>query len=230
MTYFNSNLAREAGRLAKWWDKFWSRRYRAIVISEEEAAQVERLKYVLGHGVKESLVEKACQWPGVHCIKALLEGVPLVGQWFNRTQESSARKRGEDFGRLEYATAYTVKLSPLPCWEDLSPERQRERIAELILQCDAEAADRRAKTGKLPIGPVAVQQQQPHAEPMATKKSPAPLFHAATKRVRAELYAAYYGFLAAFREAAERWRSGDLGALALFPDGCFPPAPRFVSG
>jgi hypothetical protein len=32
-------------------------------------------------------VESASQWPGVHSIKALLEGAPLVGRWFDRTQE-----------------------------------------------------------------------------------------------------------------------------------------------
>jgi len=63
---------------------------------------------------------------------------------------------------------------------------------------------------------------------MTTKKSPAPLFHAASKRVRDKLYALYYGFLGAFREASEKWRSGDL--TTIFPDGCFPPAPSFVGG
>jgi hypothetical protein len=47
MGYFNSNLAREAGRLVHWREKFWSRRYRAIVVRGEEGAQRERLKYVL---------------------------------------------------------------------------------------------------------------------------------------------------------------------------------------
>jgi len=54
--YFNPNLAREAGRLADWREKLWSRRYRAIVVSGEEGAQRERLKYVLSHGAKEGLV------------------------------------------------------------------------------------------------------------------------------------------------------------------------------
>jgi len=31
MNYLNSNLAREAGRLFKWREKFWGRRYQAIV-------------------------------------------------------------------------------------------------------------------------------------------------------------------------------------------------------
>src|SRR5690242_7802871 len=43
----------EAGRLVDWREKFWSRRYRAIVVSGEEGAQRERLKYVLSHGAKE---------------------------------------------------------------------------------------------------------------------------------------------------------------------------------
>src|SRR5262249_51371648 len=56
MGHFNSNLAREAGRLVRWREKFWGRRYQAIPISDEEAAQVERLRYVLAHGCKEGLV------------------------------------------------------------------------------------------------------------------------------------------------------------------------------
>ncbi len=35
--YVGSNLAREAGRLAQWREKFWSRRYEHIVVSEELA-------------------------------------------------------------------------------------------------------------------------------------------------------------------------------------------------
>jgi REP element-mobilizing transposase RayT len=52
MGYVNSNLARKVGRYVGWKDKIWSRRYQAIVISSEEAAQVERLRSCLAHGVK----------------------------------------------------------------------------------------------------------------------------------------------------------------------------------
>ncbi|MGZ7244461.1 transposase, partial [Streptococcus pyogenes] len=38
MAYVNGNLAREAGRLHRWKDKFWARRYQGIVVSQEEAA------------------------------------------------------------------------------------------------------------------------------------------------------------------------------------------------
>jgi REP element-mobilizing transposase RayT len=58
MGYLNGNLAREAGRLHGWRDKFWSRRYQAILVSDEEEAQRTRLKYLLAHGAKENLVQR----------------------------------------------------------------------------------------------------------------------------------------------------------------------------
>jgi hypothetical protein len=40
---------------------------------------VGRLRYLLAHGVKENLVERAVDWPGVNSVRAILEGKPLVG-------------------------------------------------------------------------------------------------------------------------------------------------------
>jgi REP element-mobilizing transposase RayT len=56
--HLNSNLAREVGRLTGWREKVWPRRYQAIIVSTEEAAQIDRLRYVLAHGVKEDLVPR----------------------------------------------------------------------------------------------------------------------------------------------------------------------------
>ncbi len=54
MGYFNSKLAREVARSTGWRDKVFSRRYQAILVSDEEEAQVGRLVYVLSHGCKET--------------------------------------------------------------------------------------------------------------------------------------------------------------------------------
>ncbi|HEY0556848.1 MAG TPA: transposase, partial [Thermoanaerobaculia bacterium] len=64
MAYVNSNLAREISRLYRWPEKIWSRRYQAIVISGEEAAQIARLRYLLANGSKEGLVARPQDWPG----------------------------------------------------------------------------------------------------------------------------------------------------------------------
>jgi hypothetical protein len=37
----------------------WGRRYKAILVSQEEAAQAGRFRYVLAHSVKEGLVAHA---------------------------------------------------------------------------------------------------------------------------------------------------------------------------
>jgi REP element-mobilizing transposase RayT len=228
MGYLNSNLGREIGRLRQWPDKVFSRRYQATLISDEEAAQVERLKYILSHGCKEDLVERPADWPGVHCVEALTQGKPLTGYWFDRTQEFAARRRGEDYDRLRYATCETLVLDPLPCWSHLSPEEYRRRILALLAEIEKEAALRRSRTGAGPLGREGVLQQDPHHRPAKIKKSPAPLVHAASRAVRRQLWEAYAWFVASYREAAERLRAGHHDVP--FPSGCFPPALPFVGG
>jgi nitrate reductase assembly molybdenum cofactor insertion protein NarJ len=52
-------------------------------------------------------------------------------------------------------------------------------------------------------------------------------FAALTSALRRAL-SAYYAFVTAFREAAEKLRAGERGAL--FPAGSFPPAMPFADG
>jgi hypothetical protein len=215
-------------RLSDWADKVWARRYRAIEVSDEPEAQRGRLKYILSHGVKEFLVEKVREWPGVHAARALLDDEPLEGLWFDRTQEYGARRRGEEHERDRFATPETVTLSPLPCWEHLSPEEQKDKVAELVREIEGEAAAQRAATGKTVLGRAAILKQHPHERPNRPKKSYAPFVHAASQKVRRELYEGYRAFVGAYREAADRLRAGDRAVV--FPAGCFPPALPFVGG
>ena len=229
MQHVDSNLSSEIGRkeMHDWPHTMWSRRYQSIPVSDEEAAQVERLRYHLAHGVKEGLVDRVKRWPGVHFAKSILGGKPLKGRWFNRTDEYSARNRGEDFGRLKYAEAEELKLSQLPCWSDLTAEEYRERIAELVEEVEAEARASCEAKGIEPLGVEAILRQDPHTRPNETKKSPAPAVHAASKKARKRFWEEYSAFVAAFREAAERLKAGDRAAR--FPLGSFPPGLLFVS-
>jgi hypothetical protein len=225
MGYVNSKIAREISRLYGWKDKVWSRRYQAIVVSKEEGAQIERLKYLLANSVKEGLVARPQDWPGVHVARALIKGEDLTGYWFDRTKEYAARNRGETFDRLRYASVETLHLSPLPCWKHLPEDVWRARALELIHEIEEEAAVRRSSR---PLGAAAILSQHPHDRPRHSKRSPAPLFHALSATARRELRDAYRWFVAAFREAAEKLRAGDRNAL--FPPGSFPPALPFVGG
>jgi putative transposase len=209
-----------------WKEKIFGRRYQSIVVSDEEAAQIERLRYCLAHGAKEDLVERPRDWPGVHAVRALLEGEALEGLWFDRTQEYLARRRGEKFDRLQYATREVLELDPLPCWKHLTEEQRRFRIAALVEDIEAEAAARRKRTGARPLGVPAILAQNPLQRPKKTKKSPAPAFHAASKAVRRELWNAYALFVVAYRTAAEKLRAGIRDVV--FPRGSFPPPMPFV--
>jgi hypothetical protein len=157
----------------------------------------------------------------VHCAKSLLTGEPAEGYWFDQTQEYAARRQGEKFDRLRYATPEILVLSPLPCWKHLSEEVRRQLVVEMIADIEAEAALRRQRSGSQVLGASAVRGQHPFDRPPRPKKSPAPLFHAASKRVRRELWIGYAWFVSAFRQASEKLRSGD--RLARFPVGSFRP-------
>jgi REP element-mobilizing transposase RayT len=219
--YVAGNIAREIGKLHGWREKFWARRYRAIVVSDEPDAQAERLAYVLAQGVKENLVERPHQWPGVHCAAALLAGSDLEGTWFDRTACYEARRKGGDnrVHAADFATPERVAFTALPCWAHLQPAAYRGRVAELIRKIVEDA--RRNRSGRGVLGKRAILAQHPHDRPLSSDRSPAPLVHAATKAMRVVLRAAYYEFVAAFREAAMKLRRGD--RLVRFPTGAFPP-------
>lgn len=226
MCYVSSKLAREVGRLTGWREKIFSRRYQAILVSDEEAAQVDRLSYLLSHGAKENLVYRPQDWPGVHCVNSLLSGQPMEGTWFDRTKEYAARMRGEDVAPDRFATREILVLDPLPCWRHVPAEQYRQRIAGLVEAIVAAAEMRRRESGREPAGVAVIRSQNPLGQPVKAKRSPAPLVHAASRRVRLEIYKMYAIFVAAFREAAERLKSGDRSAR--FPEGSFPPGLPFV--
>ncbi|HEX6904803.1 MAG TPA: transposase, partial [Thermoanaerobaculia bacterium] len=131
MQYASSNLAREVSRLTGWDVKIFDGRYHLVVVSNEESDQVERLRYHLSHGCKENLVARLSDWPGVHPIHAVENDGVLKGYWFNRTQEYAARRRGEKFDPLQYATPEELVLSPLPCWKHLPPEEYKRRLLKM---------------------------------------------------------------------------------------------------
>ncbi|MCP4057150.1 MAG: hypothetical protein GY738_07510, partial [Pseudoalteromonas sp.] len=161
MRHVGGNISSEIGRLHDWPGKLWMRRYRSIVVSNEEGDQISRLRYLLGAGAKENLVERAADWPGVNSARALTRDYPLRGWWFDRTKEFAARRRGEHYGRYEYATEEKVVLEPLPCWRHLPIKEVRRRVKDLIRDIEREAATVRRATGKTVLGAEAVMEVDP---------------------------------------------------------------------
>jgi REP-associated tyrosine transposase len=230
MEYANGNIAREALRLVAesgWSGKLWERRYVALPVSDEEACQVRRLHYVISHGAKENLVASPRQWPGLHCIDALIDGTPLQGIWYDRTAEYEADRRNKTVvDPRAFVAEHSLELEPLPCWRHLPGEEYRRRIAEMVHDIEVETARRIFLTGKVPRGPEVIRRQNPLDQAARPKKSPAPFCHAISKEARRQLREAYRLFVEAYRQASAQLRAGDRNAR--FPEGCFPPALPFV--
>ena len=225
MCFVDTNVSKEAARLHRWRGPLLQRRYQAILVSDEDLAQIGRLRYLLAHGVKESLVATVTDWSGAHCAGALLAGEAAAGLWIDRTQQHAARHRGEDAPDADFATTYRLELAPLPCWRHLSPEKLRQRIADLVEDIEAEALAKHRREGDCALGAAGVLRQDPHDRPGHSNHSPAPFIHAACKQTRQEWRAIYCEILGAFRRASEKLKSGCRDAV--FPAGCFPPAFPF---
>ena len=221
MQYFKGNLAKEAGRHYGWREKFWGRRYRPIQVSDDEAALVGRLRYILSQACKEGLVASPLDWPGVNCARALIEGKTLTGMWFDRTRQFYSLRRGEARPESDFASTEAVVFSQLPCWSDLNAEQYQAAVHDLVREIERATSESRTKQGTSPLGVTEILRQAPDQQPRRSYRSPAPRFHAPSSATRRSLTKAYALVHAAYREASDRLKQG-LGPVA-FPPGCHPP-------
>ena len=227
MEYLNTNLSKEIGRLHGWKGHLWHDRYHHVPVSNEETMQIHRLRYLLAAGVKEFLVDRVAQWPGVHSAAALTKGEALAGHWYSRSKEYGDRQRGKkNVDPRKHASAQRVSLSPLPCWKHLPEKIWRRHVEELVAEIDAEGAKKRRRTGRCSLGVERIMGRKPTRRPRKVKKSPRPRYHATAAREFQRWREALGMVIKEFYDASGLWRSGDRSVT--FPEGTFPPAPPFV--
>jgi hypothetical protein len=222
MNFVQSNLAREAGRLVGWRERFWGRRYQAILVSDEPAAQLARLRYILSQGCKEGLVRRPEDWPGANCVRELMSGrTTLEGRWIDRTAFYRAPDRkSRDLSK--YSMVETVVLTALPCFQGIDASQQIEWIRCCV---DEIAAEARLEHAALSRSPRWRTQRRDLERRQPMRRTPAPWFHVSSAIAGRELRVGYALFLAIYRSAANRLKKG---LDAVFPDGCFPPPRPYV--
>jgi hypothetical protein len=226
MQFVNANVAKEAGRLHVWRERFWSRRYRSIVVADEKSAHA-RLRYILAHGAKEGLIGAPGSWPGPNCIAALTTGQLLRGTWFDRSAEYLARQRSETVLPSQFATTFDIKLTPLPCLQHLNADQRQAEFRRIIREIQAKATAENKEKGRQPMGVAAILAQDPHSKPASTDRSPAPFVHASDDSTEMEFRARYRAFVDAFRAGALRLRDHARELVDMFPLWSFPPALPF---
>ena len=211
MQYLNSNIAREIGREHNWREKFWSRRYRATAVLDD-AAVLERMKYILSNSVKEGLVKHPRYYPGVHCYRHLAEGRPLHGVWVNRTSMHTESGLTE----ADASESLTLRLSRLPSYEDMSVIAYRDLIKGLTNDMLSEI-DRPTKV----LGQKRILNQDPLSSPRQSNKTLAPLCHTTCSTLCAEFRQAFKDCVSAYKEAYTQLSRGHFKDV--FPEGSIPP-------
>ena len=232
MQELHSQLAKELGRFenSDWNGPFWGRRGRPILVADE-ADQIKRLEYCLANSTKEHLVTRPERWPGAHAAKALLGNMTDVGLWINRTKLDALNRRvNSDYERNLKASSHevTLKLSKLPCWSHLTDAEYRLQMKAMCREISETAAVERKRTGTSVVGTKRLLRYSAHHIPEMLANSPAPLVHSACSEFRAAFKLAYGDFVAAYRDALQKWATG--AGRPKFPEGGLPPGYSYAPG
>ena len=229
MGHLNGNLTRVLNRHNGLSGLMWGRRYKSIPVSLRVGAARMRMRYILSHGVKERLVAKVSQWPGVSTARWMLDGEEIQGYWVNRTAMYRARQAGKKVTEAMFREKCTLKVDPLPELADMPVQARRAVWREMVAKIEKEHAEATDKDGKKlgpPAGVAAVLAMDPTYVPTSVKLSRAPTVHAAEAKDRHKWKARLRALRKAHRAASKAFRAGDWDAE--FPAGMFRPHGPFV--
>ncbi len=226
MQFLLGNLARKVGRVVDWRGTFWERRFSAEPVLDDEATE-NRLKYILAHGVKEGLVRRVTDWPGLSCVHQLLGDSRRAFTWFHWALRWQRRRlRTDALGLFDEALAEDVELqlSAIPSWAGLSAQERRRRAEALIEEIETEGRQQHRNVR----GVRHVRAQPPQRRPRRASHSPRPLCHASTRDAWWSWLCQYKAFRYAYQLASRRYREGE--ADVVFPPLSFrPPLIRGVT-
>lgn len=197
------------------------------------ASQIKTLRYILSQGVKEGLVLRPQDWPGVHCAHALLSGESLQGRLLNATAYSRAvdaerrKSRPLPVQRADYEVRYSLALAPLPAWQDLDDMARHEEVRKLVDEVIREG--NKARNGKQPVGAHRIKRMPlDHmtelAKPPWQERRRRLVCWSSPHDAETRAYLAdYWHFQAAFREASHAAKRTPHPLADTFPKGAFIP-------
>ena len=204
-----------------WRGSFWERRYSAEPVLDEGAV-LERVRYIVSHGVKEGLVRRCEEWPGLTCLPELFGRPARRFRWFDWSHRWTARskKRVPDRFDPRFATKETLELRPLPLTRFSRPSTWRRFLKRAVEAIQSQGRRDHPRV----LGPAGVLAQDPQYRPDRPKRTRRPWCHASSAEVRARYMDEHLTFRAKFSVASPRWRSGDFSVA--FPPYAFRPFVR----
>jgi hypothetical protein len=207
--YLLSLLARFMNVHRSRWEAFWSSDEPSVVEICDAEAELAMLVYNLTDPVRQQLVDKVNNWPGVSSLSHQLSGKPVRAQRPNKF----FRENGEMPAEVE------LRFVPPPGWAHLSHDEWAKLLGERVRTAEVEAAEKRRKDGGSITGRKAVRRRSPKACPKTTPPrrnlNPRVACHDEDKRVAA--LDRLKRFQQSYQEALEQWADGVRDVL--FPAG-----------
>lgn len=153
--YLLSLLARFMNVHRRRWEAFWSSAAPSVVELCDAEAELGMLVYNLTDPVRQDLVDKVANWPGVSSLRHQLSGKPLRVQ----RPRKFFRKNGKMAAEVE------LRFVPPPRWAHLEQDQWAQLLRERVQAKEAEMAAKRHREGRRVAGRKAVLRRSPFSHP-----------------------------------------------------------------
>lgn len=204
----NREIAKRINKLTGRQGPLWARRYDDVPVPTEEDLR-EAFLYVATNPTHHGLMRDSLAWPGLSSTDQLLR---------NEDQTFPFRH----FVRGKLVTSYhTLRILPLPEFENLSPGKRKVVILDLIKGRTDEIASERKAQKKGFLGLVGLRRIPIGARPRTSAESPRPVCFSKDRIIRQQFRLAERERRRRYSLASFRYRSGERDVS--FPEDTFPP-------
>ena len=205
--YLHRLIARAVNAHRGRWENLWAAEQVSVVHLVDRAAVLAKLVYAATNPVKDGLVARVADWPGVNGLDALLSGQPI-------TVARPAIFFRPD-GPLPKSATLTLVIPP----ELGDPDEVRAELRARVAEVEAAAEAARAADGRAVLGAQAILDQDWDARPAShePRRGLRPTV-AASRWARLEALRHCRAFVNAYRAARQRWLAG---LAAVFPAGTY---------
>ncbi|MCW5802932.1 MAG: hypothetical protein KIT31_11145 [Deltaproteobacteria bacterium] len=208
---FHRLFARVMNRVRDREENFWSSEQTSVVALLSPKALLEALVYAATNPVKDHLVARVRDWPGVNTLEALLEGKALEGV--------RPRSYFRANGKMPRNVAMTPTLPEHPWIGDAT--EFLATLARMVGEAEADARADLAAGRAAPLGAAAVLARSPPASPMNAEREHDlnPQFATGDVSLVRRAIEFYESFQQSHRDTRRKWCAGD--RRALFPAGTY---------
>ncbi|MDC0357269.1 hypothetical protein OAO01_00505 [Oligoflexia bacterium] len=230
MRDYNSAVARAVARNVTNYPggSLFARRYSAEFVPGNESVE-DKFFYTVLQPVQDGLAEKISDYPGYNCFHDAVWGIKRKFKLVNWTAYNEARRWNVVVNMKDFVTEYELEYTRLPGYEDLSQKEYAKLMHKKLEDRRQKIVAKRCEEGLGFAGREVLLRTIPGSIPKHTKTSTRyshrPRVLCVCAKLRNKFYDWYFTIYAAYKEASQRYRAGEIDVV--FPPGTYKP-PNFT--